>query len=228
MIKSMTTTKKKSQGNNTRQFIILHHTWQSPETTTKAMVDYLSVNEKAQVSCHYVVWIDWSVHQIGTEYDILRHAWQSSWKWLTDMNRYSIGIEVCWPFYNLPNTVWWFTQEQRNAVWWLIVDIARRNWIPKENILRHADIAPWRKTDITPDFYAPLKWNEYVDHIFNTYNIKKMSNQTITNEEHIKMLIQNYMNLWSILWNNIQDEQIKKALADTNALLRLKWFNNKK
>jgi hypothetical protein len=49
-----------------------------------------------------------------------------------------------------------------------------------------------------------------------------MSNQTITNEEHIKMLIQNYMNLGSILWNNIQDEQIKKALADTNALLRLK------
>jgi len=33
--------------------------------------------------------------------------------------------------------------------------------IPPSNLLRHADIAPKRKRDVSPTFYAPLSWQQY-------------------------------------------------------------------
>lgn len=66
------------------------------------------------------------------------------------MNKYSIGIEIIWP---LP----WFTDEQRKSVREICEFLMQSLNIPKENIIRHKDISPWRKTDVDDSFWN----NEY-------------------------------------------------------------------
>lgn len=61
------------------------------------------------------------------------------------MNAYSVGIEVVGP----P-----FTKVQKKKTEELIGHLLAVLRIPKENVLRHADIAPGRKTDISPEFYS--------------------------------------------------------------------------
>jgi N-acetyl-anhydromuramyl-L-alanine amidase AmpD len=132
-------TAKKSTWINKKLLLIVHHTawW-----TFDSNVDYLSKNP-AQVSCHYVAWYEWEVAQIWTENDILWHRGWWSWKEYKNANLISIWIEV------VSGVNWkWFTDKQIEAVAELIKDIATRNNITPDRILRHKDIDK-RKIDIS-------------------------------------------------------------------------------
>lgn len=144
MIKQTLTTKNKSAWVNTCEFVILHHT-ATGENTIRWVLNTLTVGA---VSCHYVVDTNGDTYKIGNDKDILWHAGLSEWKGKTDLNKYSIGIEVIWPLAN-----GWFTDAQRSSVAELVKDLATKYGIPKENILRHKDIAPKRKTDIADTFW---------------------------------------------------------------------------
>ena len=101
--------------------------------------------------------MNWDKYKIWWTEQILWHAGVSEWKWLKDMNRYSIWIEV----------VWWnwkeFPYEQRVSVKELIQHLMATFNIPKENVLRHKDIAPGRKIDIEDQFWNNKykSWEEY-------------------------------------------------------------------
>lgn len=127
-------TKKKSAWKNTCEMIILHHTagW-----TFKWNMEYLA-NSNKQASAHYVVWQNGEVGKIWEDTDILWQAWTSAWNWKTDLNKYSIWIEIVWP---------WFTDIQRDKVDELVLELISKHNIKKENLARHKDIAPWRKVD---------------------------------------------------------------------------------
>lgn len=146
-------TNNKSKWVNTREFIIVHHTW-TKHGTIKWVLRTLTV---WNVSVHYVVDFNWDKYKIWSTDNILRHCWVSEWKWRKNMNFYSIWIEV----------VWWkweeFPREQRVAVRELIQHLMKTFNIPKENVLRHKDIAPWRKTDIADTFWNHWfkSWKEY-------------------------------------------------------------------
>jgi len=152
-------TSKKSFWKNTCEYIIVHHTWTTPFTGN---VKYLSeknwnpLSRQNQVSCHFVIWQNWDAAKIGDPTDILWHCWQSAWGKRTNMNRYSLWIEVCGP----P-----FTNAQKRPVEQLIWHLMKTYWIPKQNVLRHADIAPGRKTDISPEFYSPKTFRQWIDSI---------------------------------------------------------------
>jgi len=137
---------KKSKGTNTKEFIVLHHTGSKSSAENNAK--YLALNP-AQASCHYVVGSKGEIYKIGMDDDILWHCGESSWNGRTNLNRYSIGIEV-----NSDGVD--FTDEQRKSVKELIEELMREYDIPYTNVLRHKDIAPKRKTDIGDNF-----WNEY-------------------------------------------------------------------
>lgn len=62
------------------------------------------------------------------------------------MNRYAIGIEIIGP---LPNG---FTFEQRKVAKELVRELMGKYNIPKQNVLRHADVSPGRKVDIALSF----------------------------------------------------------------------------
>lgn len=162
-------TSKKTSWVNTCQFIILHHTaWWTFDSNCTLLSTW-----SAQASCHYIVWYNWEVGKIWNDTDILWHAGQSNWWTLEDMNNYSIWIEVVWPDQN-----WWFSQTQMNKVNELVVFLAREHNIPKQNILRHKDIAPGRKTDIADTFWNTnfSSYSEYINNLFN--NLVNMSKYT--------------------------------------------------
>ena len=143
---------------NTCKYIILHHTWGG---TYASNIKYLS-SSPAQASVHFVVWPNWECAKIWDPAQCLRHAGQSQ-RWpLISMNNYSLGIEIVW--------CWEYNIHQFMRVTDLVEYLMWVYGIPKENVLRHADIAqrgdysknkelwdwkrPSRKTDVWLPFFV--------------------------------------------------------------------------
>ena len=126
-------------------FVIIHHTAQnSCEQTLKTFT-----TTRSQVSAHYVICKDGTVHHMLNDY--LR-AWQagvSKWGNATDINSLSIGIEID------NNGFEPFTDEQINSLLQLLDRLKKAYNIPTANFIGHADIAPGRKVD--PNRYFPWK-----------------------------------------------------------------------
>lgn len=146
-------TKNISKWINTREYIVVHHTW-SKHWSIKWVLNTVT---SWKVSVHYVVDCNWDKYKIWNTTDILWHCWKSEWKDKKNMNKYSIGIEI----------IWWlweeFPKEQRQSVRELIEHLMMTFDIPKENVLRHKDISPWRKTDVSDIFWNHWfnSWKEY-------------------------------------------------------------------
>lgn len=142
--KATLSTKNITPGMNTKQFIIVHHTW-TGEGTINGVLKTLTT---WAVSCHFVVDTNGDAYKIWSPDNILWHAWESQWYNFVGMNNYSVGIEVVWPLSN-----GWFTDQQRETVRRLIQHLMAVLHIPAENVLRHKDIAPKRKVDISDIFW---------------------------------------------------------------------------
>lgn len=150
-------TTKFTKGVNTCQYIILHHTATS---WFESNVRYLSTGS-APASVHFVIWENEECCKINTPEQILWHCWVSA-RWdLTNLNRYSIWIEVVW--------VWDYNTKQLIRLTDLTEYLMNVYNIPKENVLTHADICQYwdyskkkilrdwkrrsRKVDIAPKFF---------------------------------------------------------------------------
>ena len=133
-------------------FIILHHTAQNSCEQTLETFTHV----KSQVSAHYVICKDGTVHHMLNDY--LR-AWQagvSKWGNATDVNSLSIGIEID------NNGFEPFTEPQINSLLQLLDRLKRAYNIPTANFVGHADIAPGRKVD--PNRYFP--WQKLAENGF--------------------------------------------------------------
>ena len=133
-------------------FVIIHHTAQNgcPETLHTFTIP------QSQVSAHYVICKDGTVHHMLNDY--LR-AWQaglSKWGNNTDINSSSIGIELD------NNGFEYFTDPQINSLLILLDTLKNKYKIPQENFIGHGDIAPGRKVD--PNWRFP--WKLLADHGF--------------------------------------------------------------
>jgi len=148
------TTTKKWKGTNTNEYLVIHHT---AVASFDASCRVLSGNT-GEVSVHYVVGLNGETAKIGNDTDILWHAGSSRWQGKTDLNRYTIGIEIC-----SEGEV--FTQVQKDKVRELIAELIKKYNIPVTNILRHADISGFRgKWDVAPVFFAEYEsWAKYQD-----------------------------------------------------------------
>lgn len=143
-------------------FVIIHHTAQnSCEQTLKTFTTV-----KSQVSAHYVVCKDGTIHHMLNDY--LR-AWQagvSKWGNATDINSLSIGIELD------NNGFEPFTEAQMAALAQLLGNLKKAYNIPTANFIGHADIAPGRKVD--PNKYFP--WENFArmgyGYWYDTANVK--------------------------------------------------------
>jgi N-acetylmuramoyl-L-alanine amidase len=136
-------------------FVIIHHTAQNgcPETLHTFTIT------QSQVSAHYVICKDGTVHHMLNDY--LR-AWQaglSKWGNNTDINSSSIGIELD------NNGYEYFTDPQINSLLILLDSLKSRFKIPQENFIGHGDIAPGRKVD--PNWRFP--WKTLADHGFGIW-----------------------------------------------------------
>jgi N-acetylmuramoyl-L-alanine amidase len=136
-------------------FVILHHTAQN--SCEQTLTTFTTVN--SQVSAHYVICKDGTVHHMLNDY--LR-AWQagtSKWGNATDINSLSIGIEID------NNGFEPFTEPQINSLLQLLDRLKRAYNIPTANFVGHADIAPGRKVD--PNKYFP--WQKLAENGFGLW-----------------------------------------------------------
>lgn len=126
-------------------FVVIHHTAQnSCEQTLKTFT-----LERTEVSSHYVICKDGTVHHMLN--DLLRghHAGVSKWGNNTDLNSSSVGIEMD------NNGFEPFTDEQINSLLEVLGRLKRAYSIPTGNFVGHADVAPGRKVD--PNRFFPWK-----------------------------------------------------------------------
>jgi N-acetylmuramoyl-L-alanine amidase len=132
--------------------VVIHHTAQnSCDQTLKTFT-----LARTQVSAHYVICKDGTVHHMLNDLLRAHHAGVSKWGNATDLNSSSIGIEID------NNGFEAFTDEQINSLTILLARLKNAYNIPVANFVGHADIAPGRKVD--PNKYFP--WQKLAENGF--------------------------------------------------------------
>lgn len=126
-------------------YVIIHHTAQNACEQT---LNHFT-NEATQVSAHYVICKDGSLHHMLNDYLRAWHAGVGKWGNTTDVNSASIGIELD------NNGVDSFAEAQLTTLQNLLEVLKKKYNIPAANFVGHADIAPGRKVD--PNIYFPWK-----------------------------------------------------------------------
>lgn len=136
-------------------FVIIHHTAQnSCEQTLKTFT-----LTRTQVSAHYVICRDGTVHHMLNDYLRAWHAGAGKWGNVSDINSLSIGIELD------NNGFEPFSDEQIDNLL-LVLKALKKNYnIPTANFIGHADIAPARKVD--PSRFFP--WKKLADAGFGNW-----------------------------------------------------------
>lgn len=124
-------------------YVIIHHTAQnSCEQTLKTFT-----LARTQVSSHYVICRNGTVHHMLNDYLRAWHAGNSQWGGNTDINSSSIGIEID------NNGSEPFSDAQINSLLRLLGRLKKDYAIPASHFIGHSDIAPGRKVD--PSRYFP-------------------------------------------------------------------------
>lgn len=126
-------------------FVIIHHTAQDSCSQTLRTFTL----PRTQVSAHYVICKDGTLHQMLNDYLRAWHGGISKWGSLTDINSASIGIELD------NNGFETFDPRQITSLLILLDTLKKRHGIPAANFIGHSDIAPTRKVD--PNVYFPWK-----------------------------------------------------------------------
>lgn len=136
-------------------FVIIHHTAQnSCDQTLKTFT-----LPRTQVSAHYVICKDGTIHHMLNDYLRAWHAGNSRWGNLTDVNSSSIGIEIDNNGFEV------FTEQQINSLLILLGALKKNYAVPAANFIGHADIAPTRKND--PNVTFP--WKKFADKGFGLW-----------------------------------------------------------
>lgn len=123
-------------------FVIIHHTAQnSCEQTLKTFT-----LPRTQVSAHYVICKDGTVHHMLNDYFRAWHGGIARWGNDNDINSNSIGIELD------NNGFEPFPEAQINSLLQLLQSLKKTYSIPTSHFIGHADIAPARKNDPNAHF----------------------------------------------------------------------------
>jgi len=106
-----------------------------------------------KVSAHYLITRRGGIYLLTKEEDTAYHAGKSSLEGKSNVNNFSIGIEL------VGNNTVDFTDSQYLSLIQLTKDILARNNIPISRIAGHSDVSPGRKIDPGRHF----DWKRYVD-----------------------------------------------------------------
>ncbi len=147
---------------NTCEYIVVHHT-ATGSGTIKGVLDGL-FRRLDYASVQYTIDENGDIYKIGNDTDILWHAGKSSWDGKSDLNKYSIGIEVLGPLADGG-----FTDAQSESLKILILDLMKTHKIGIDRVIRHKDIAPKRKSDIANTLWNKnfSSWEEYKKSFLN-------------------------------------------------------------
>ena len=167
------------------KFIVIHYTGMQSEIESIKRL----TNEKAKVSCHYLINRKGLIIQMVKDKNIAWHAGKSKWKNFINLNKLSLGIELVNKGHQFGYQN--YTKKQINSLISLCKKLKKKYRIKDENFLGHSDIAPLRKADPGEKFpwkklskfklgkwyhhknFIPVKDKKKIEKIF-FQNIKKL------------------------------------------------------
>ena len=123
------------------KFIVIHYTGMQSEIESIKRL----TNEKAKVSCHYLINRKGLIIQMVKDKNIAWHAGKSKWKNFINLNKLSLGIELVNKGHQFGYQN--YTKKQINSLISLCKKLKKKYRIKDENFLGHSDIAPLRKAD---------------------------------------------------------------------------------
>jgi N-acetylmuramoyl-L-alanine amidase len=125
--------------------VVIHHTAQASCAQTLRTFTL----PRTQVSAHYVICKDGTVHHMLNDYLRAWHGGVARWGNINDVNSCSIGIELDNDGFEP------FAPPQMASLLLLLDTLKTKYTIPVANFIGHADIAPTRKND--PNVLFPWK-----------------------------------------------------------------------
>jgi len=114
------------------------------------------MNPKSKVSYHYLIDKKGQIYRHVADKHRAWHAGRSAWKRKRDINDYSIGLAL----ENKNDGKDIYPDVQTRSCLSLIRTLMRKYKIDPDDVVRHADIAPGRKTDP-----KGFKWIEFKTHL---------------------------------------------------------------
>lgn len=178
IIKTLPTPRQHHSWKNSCEYVVLHHTatWESTFDALLNAFDRPTYN----ASFHYLVREDGAIAKIGNDSDILWHAWVSEWKGKENMNKYSIWIEIIGPLKD-----GWFTNAQMEAVEELVFHLCEVHGLKKDRVIRHKDISPGRKSDLSDIFWNKKfkTYSDWIDSIFFIQSLMSKFSQALKDEQ---------------------------------------------
>lgn len=131
--------------------IVLHYT----DTASSREALNILCDPASKVSSHYLIDFDGKILKLVDETKRAWHAGVSSWLGHSNVNNYSIGIELQNQGYEyFKKHGFWpdFTQDLKASLLMLLNDLCARYSLSKNHIVGHCHIAPNRKIDPGPHF----------------------------------------------------------------------------
>lgn len=131
------------------EFVVIHYTAMESCAAAAARL----CDPEIEVSAHYLIDYNGTVHALVPEEARAWHAGAGQWRGLEDINSRSIGIELA----NDGSEP--FPEPQMAALEVLLSGIMARWHIPPQGVIGHSDMAPGRKSDPGARFdWQRLAW----------------------------------------------------------------------
>ena len=199
------------------KFIVIHYTGMK---TLKLAYQKLS-DKSSNVSAHYLISKKGIIFNLLCPKYKAWHAGKSKWKNYTNINDYSIGIELENKGHNFGYTN--FSTRQYSSLRKLIFFLSKNFLILDKDIVFHSDIAPNRKQDPGEKFFINrIGINRFnIKKIKNNYSIDKLLNLYGFHKSYIKKYKKYCIKAVkrSLNYKKINPSISKKFLKDFNNLL---------
>lgn len=145
--------------------IVIHHT---DMTSAQGALDRLC-DKNIGVSSHYLIDKMGGIYHLVNTTERAFHAGASCWRGISNVNDYSIGIELD------NNGSEPFGNQQMDSLISLIKELFQKHPIEQRNVVAHADVAPNRKVDPNHHF----NWQLLAENNIGIYPNIKMNDATI-------------------------------------------------
>ena len=203
------------------KYLVFHYTGMSRESEA---INRL-INQSSKVSCHYYIKRNGQIILMVPETYIAWHAGRSNWNKNSNLNKYSIGIEISNKGHQFGYEN--FSKLQISSIIHLSRYLIKKYKIKKKNVLGHSDIAFDRKKDPGEKFPWELLSRKGVGiwHKINCEKLKKFRKKKIHKTEEKKMI--NFLKKIGYYTKNLSKINLVKLVKSFQRRFRPELINGK-
>ncbi len=203
------------------KYLVFHYTGMSRESEA---INRL-INQSSKVSCHYYIKRNGQIIFMVPETYIAWHAGRSNWNKNSNLNKYSIGIEISNKGHQFGYEN--FSKLQISSIIHLSRYLIKKYKIKKKNVLGHSDISFDRKKDPGEKFPWEFLAKKGVGiwHKINCEKLKKFRKKKIHKTEEKKMI--NFLKKIGYYTKNLSKINLVKLVKSFQRRFRPELINGK-